>query len=57
MSGIDIESLTEKAVLSKQRRKFLHESMQGSEGYHWDYQPFFDAKAQYVRGTNKPAFC
>ena len=57
MDGIDLEAVTNKAVLSKQRRIFIHNCLRGSEGYHWDYQPVFDAKTQYVRGANKPSFC
>lgn len=55
--GIDLDALTEQAIKSKQTRLFLHNSLKGSEGYKWDYQPVFDATLQYVRGPNKPSYC
>ena len=56
-AGLDLEATTAKAAASKQTRLFLHNVLKGSEGYHWDYQPNFDATKQYVRGPNKPATC
>ncbi|MCG8508766.1 MAG: sulfatase-like hydrolase/transferase, partial [Rhodospirillales bacterium] len=56
-TGLDLEATTARAVASKQTRVFLHQVLAGSEGYHWDYQPIFDATKQYVRGPNKPATC
>jgi choline-sulfatase len=57
LRDIDVGALTDKVVASKQTRRFLHESMEGSEGYVWDYQPVFDASKQYVRGINNPSTC
>ncbi len=54
-ADLDLEATTERAVKSKQTRLFIHESLKGSEGYHWDYQPNFDATKQYVRGPNLPS--
>ena len=56
-AGLDLDAVTEKAARSKHTRVFLHSVLDGSEGYHWDYQPVFDATRQYVRGPNKPATC
>ncbi|MEO1018915.1 MAG: choline-sulfatase [Pseudomonadota bacterium] len=58
LGDLDLDRLTDHVVTSKQTRRFLHESLAGSEGYVWDYQPFFDASKQYVRGgVNKPQTC
>nr|WP_306266168.1 choline-sulfatase [Pararhizobium sp. IMCC3301] len=51
----DVETVTARAVDSKKTRMFLHSALEGSEGYHWDYQPIFDATRQYVRGINSPS--
>jgi choline-sulfatase len=56
-SDLDIEKTTKDAGDSKQTRLFLHKALEGSEGYHWDYQPDFDAQKQYVRGPNTPSSC
>ncbi|MDE0770052.1 MAG: choline-sulfatase [Opitutaceae bacterium] len=55
MRDINIEATTEKAAESKQTRLFLHDALKGSEGYHWDYDPDFDATKRYVRGPNMPS--
>lgn len=51
----DVEAVTRRAAAEKEARVFLHEALSTNGGYHWDYQPFFDATRQYVRGVNKPA--
>lgn len=51
----DVEAVTARAVDSKTSRMFLQSVLKGSEGYHWDYQPHFDASRQYVRGVNSPS--
>ncbi|WP_417240921.1 choline-sulfatase [Celeribacter halophilus] len=51
----DVEAVTQRAVSEKETRAFLHDALSTNDGYHWDYQPFFDATQQYVRGVNKPA--
>lgn len=51
----DVEAVTARAVESKKTRMFLQSALAGSEGYHWDYQPVFDATRQYVRGINSPS--
>lgn len=51
----DVEAVTRRAAAEKETRVFLHDALSTNEGYHWDYQPFFDATRQYVRGVNKPA--
>ena len=56
-ADLDLEATTARAAQSKQTRVFLHNVLKGGEGYHWDYQPVFDATQQYVRGPNKPATC
>lgn len=50
----DVEAVTQRAAHLKETRVFLHEALSTNAGYHWDYQPFFDATQQYVRGVNKP---
>ena len=50
----DVEAVTERAKASKRTRAFLHEALTTNGGYHWDYQPDFDATSQYVRGINSP---
>ncbi len=51
----DVEAMTQCAATEKETRVFLHDALSTNAGYHWDYQPFFDATRQYVRGVNKPA--
>lgn len=50
----DVEAVTQRAANEKETRIFLHDALSTNGGYHWDYQPFFDATRQYVRGVNKP---
>ncbi len=50
----DVEAMTARAAASKRTRAFLHEALSTNDGYHWDYQPFFDATKSYVRGVNNP---
>ena len=57
MRDLDLDALTLKAIASKQTRRFLHEALEGSEGYVWDYQPTFEADMQYVRSVNYPKTC
>ena len=51
----DVEAMTRRAAKEKETRSFLHDALSTNGGYHWDYQPLFDASRQYVRGVNKPA--
>ncbi|WP_417729572.1 choline-sulfatase [Roseovarius sp.] len=51
----DVEAVTRRAAREKETRIFLHDALSTNGGYHWDYQPYFDATRQYVRGVNKPA--
>jgi choline-sulfatase len=51
----DVEAVTQRAVRLKETRVFLHEALSTNGGYHWDYQPHFDATQQYVRGVNSPS--
>ena len=50
----DVEEITKRATTSKHTRAFLHQALSKNQGYAWDYQPFFDATKQYVRGVNNP---
>ena len=50
----DVEAVTQRAARLKETRVFLHDALLTNEGYHWDYQPNFDATRQYVRGMNLP---
>ena len=52
---MDIEAFTQQVKESKRLRNFLHQSLEGSEGYAWDYTPDFDGSKRYVRGVNKPS--
>ncbi len=50
----DVEEVTKRASESKETRAFLHQALSTNDGFHWEYQPVFDATKQYVRGVNKP---
>ena len=55
---IDLDALMKRVVENKKTRRFLHQSLSGSEGYVWDHQPRFDASKRYVRGgVNLPTTC
>ena len=51
----DVEAVTERAAISKSTRVFLQDALTTNDGYTWDYQPHFDAGAQYVRDVNSPS--
>ena len=58
VGSFDLDALTAQVIENKKSRCFLHQSLQGSEGYVWDHQPNFDGSKQYVRGgVNKPVTC
>ena len=58
VGSLDLDSLTAQVIENKKSRRFLHQSMTGSEGYVWDHQPVFEGHKQYVRGgVNKPVTC
>lgn len=57
LRDLDIDAVTAKAVESKKTRRFLHDTLEGSEGYVWDYTPDFDGSKRYVRGMNRPSTC
>ncbi len=54
-AGIDIEQLNTDIRKSKKTRTFIHQALNNSEGYVWDYTPDFDGTNRYVRGVNKPS--
>lgn len=55
LNRYDVEAVTQRAAISKSTRVFLQEALATNQGYHWDYQPDFDATKQYVRGVNSPS--
>jgi choline-sulfatase len=46
----DIERLGEDVLHSQRRRRWIQDRLASGDYPAWDYQPFFDASAQFVRG-------
>ena len=50
--GNDVEELKKKIMLEQRRRNLVQKAMRCGETPCWEYQPFFDAAKQYIRGVN-----
>ena len=45
----DLPRLHEEVLASQRRRRFVHAALKEGTASAWDYQPFVDARNQYVR--------
>lgn len=53
---LDLSGLKEEIIRNQKDRLLIHRAQQIGDPVSWDYQPFFDASRQYVRGKNLPLF-
>ncbi len=53
---LDLSGLKEEIIRNQKDRLLIHRAQRIGDPLSWDYQPFFDASRQYVRGKNLPLF-
>ncbi len=53
---LDIAALKEEVIRDQRQRLIVQQAHAHGDPMNWDYQPFFDASKQYVRGGNSPSF-
>lgn len=51
-SRCDIPAITESVLKSQRSRKVAHDALSKGVVTHWDFQPFFDTKKQYIRNNS-----
>ena len=56
IGDIDVAKLKEEVIREQRNRVIVQNAQKYGEAYSWEYQPFFDASQQYVRGGNLPSF-
>ncbi|CCG81586.1 putative Choline sulfatase [Taphrina deformans PYCC 5710] len=52
-SRIDIQATTDQVLKSQRSRRVCHDALSKGVVTHWDFQPFFDTKKQYIRNNTE----
>ncbi|ORY85670.1 sulfatase [Protomyces lactucae-debilis] len=50
-SRVDITTLTQQVLKSQRSRRVVHDALSKGKVTHWDFQPFFDTRQQYIRNN------
>ena len=54
LSRWDPKTLKQDIIASQRRRHFIQDRFRNGKAAPWDFQPIFDASAQYLRSGNSP---